>query len=152
MKNAFLPLVCVAFLFTACGNTQKQDKENEAEKTEQAANSVDSAAQDAAMSDANATNAVVETIQANIDNAMSKVALPTFKKENAKIFAELFHKDLSELVNANSTEKANKYIDKLTNLKKDYEKKAAKEKFDAGDKKALDKYVNDLINAVQNAN
>lgn len=152
MKNAFLPLVFVAFLFTSCGNTQKQDQENEKEKTEQAENAAANAVTDEALSDANATDAVIATIQANIDNAMAKVALPKFKKENATLLAELFHKDLSELVNANSTEKADKYIDKLTNLKKDYDKKVAKEKLDANDKIVLDKYVNDLLTAVQQAN
>lgn len=152
MKKVILSTLCLTFLLTSCGNTQKQDKENAAEKTEQAEKSVDNAAVEDAASDQNATNAVVETIQANIDNAMSKIALPKFKKENANILAQLFHKDLSGLVNANSNEKANKYLDKLANLKKDYEKKVAKEKLDANDKAALDKYVNDLLTAVQEAN
>lgn len=152
MKKVILSTLCLTFLLTSCGNTQKQDKENEKEKTEQAENAVENAAVEDAASDQNATNAVVATIQANIDNAMSKVALPKFKKENANLLAELFHKDLSELINANSTAKANKYLDKLETLKKDYEKKVAKEKLDANDKTALDKYVNDLLNAVQQAN
>ncbi|MXO03493.1 hypothetical protein [Flavobacterium sp. HBTb2-11-1] len=151
MKKVIIPILSLAFFLNSCGNTQKKDKQNEERKAEQAEKSIDNAAIDQEMSNENAANAVVESIQANIDKAMSKVALPKFSKLNATILAEEFHKDLSELVNTNSNEKANKYADKLDSLRKTYEKKVTDKKLDPKDKATLDKYVNDLLTAVQNA-
>ncbi|NIG56639.1 hypothetical protein [Chitinophaga sp. Cy-1792] len=143
-------LVFAGSLAVACGNPQKQDARNAESKANEAAQSAAASEVQQAASDANAVNAVKAAIQSNINDAMSKIAMPDFKKNNAKSFANDFHKYLSELVNANSGKKAGEYMDKLTALRQEYDKKA--DKLDPADKEKLKKYVNDMLNAVQNAN
>ncbi|MBS7253007.1 hypothetical protein [Flavobacterium branchiicola] len=147
-KNIVLATAMAAMLFS-CKDTQKQDEQNAQEKTEQAVDAAELSTEQEEASDVNAVTAVTNAIQANIDQAMSKIAMPKFTKNNAKSLAESFHKDLSGLVNANSGKKATEYANKLTALKDEYNKKIAKEKIDANDKKSLDKYVVDLLQAVQ---
>ncbi|MFB6456360.1 hypothetical protein ACE38W_13900 [Chitinophaga sp. Hz27] len=143
-------LVFAASLAVACGNPQKQDEKKAEQKANEAAQSAGAAAAHQAASDVNAVNAVTAAIQSNINTAMSKIAMPDFKKNNAKSIAEDFHKYLSELINANSGKKAGEYMDKLTALRQEYDKKA--DKLDPEDKEKLKKYVGDMLNAVQNAN
>ncbi|MGX5819601.1 hypothetical protein ACWKWU_15500 [Chitinophaga lutea] len=145
-------LMAALLLGAACQNPQKQDAKAAEEKAKEAAKAAEASAVQGAASEANAVNAAVATIQSNINDAMSKIALPEFKKNNAKNLALDFHKYLSNLVNANSGKKASEYMDKLSELREEYHKKVAAEKLDASDKAALEKYVKDMLTAVETAN
>lgn len=152
MKKLFYLLFAGLTIASACQNTQQKDEKAAREKANEAVNAADASAAQQAASDSNAVNAVVAAIQSNIDHAMSKIAMPDFQKANARSLAEDFHKYLSKLVNTNSGKKANEYMDKLNDLKKEYDKKVTDEKLDPADKKKLEKYISDMLSAVENAN
>lgn len=151
MKLLNYCLVAALCFGAACQNPQKQDEKKAEEKATEAAQSADASAMHDAAADANAANAAVAAVQSAINDAMSKVAVPDFKKANAKNLALDFHKYLSDLVNTNSGKKASEYMDKLTALKEEYNKKVAAEKIDPEDKTKLEKYYNELMTAVQTA-
>ncbi|RFS20468.1 hypothetical protein DVR12_18020 [Chitinophaga silvatica] len=151
MKLVHYCLLAALFVGAACQNPQKHDEKMAEQKADEATQSAQASAMHEAASDANAANAAVAAVQSAINAAMSKIPMPEFKKNNAKMLAEDFHKYLSELVNANSGKKAGEYMDKLNSLRDEYNKKVAAEKIDAEDKAKLEKYYNDMINAVQTA-
>ncbi|MFB6453938.1 hypothetical protein ACE38W_01605 [Chitinophaga sp. Hz27] len=152
MKSAGYFLMLALAATVACQNPQKHDEREAEKKANEAARSEQEAATADADRTASGAAAENETIVANIDAAMAKIAVPHFKKENAKRMADEFHKYLSDLVNTNSDQKGNQYVDKLDALKRDYEKKLAAEKLDPDDLKQLHKYVDDLVYAVEHAN
>ncbi|WP_157760693.1 hypothetical protein [Chitinophaga caeni] len=152
MKRAVISVMFGAVMFLACENPQKHDEKQAEKKANEAAQAAESAAEHAKASTENAAAAAVATIQMNINNAMAAIPMPDFKTKTAKNLAEEFHGLLSKLVNANSGKKAGEYVDKLKELKEDYDKKVAKEKLDPADKMLLDTYVKNMLNAVQNAN
>jgi hypothetical protein len=151
MRLSHYFLAAALLVGASCQNPQKHDEKLAEEKANEAAQSAEASAMHEAASDANATNAAVAAVQSAINDAMSKIAMPDFKKANAKTMANDFHKYLSELVNANSGKKAGEYMDKLSALRDEYDKKAAAEKLDPEDQAKLKKYVADLIGAVQSA-
>ncbi|MBV8256122.1 MAG: hypothetical protein JO154_26240 [Chitinophaga sp.] len=152
MKPAGYFLVLAATLAVACQNPQKHDEKEAVKKANEAAENARNAAASQAASDVSAVNAATAAIQANIDAAMAKIAVPDFKKQNAKSLALEFHKYLSDLINTNSGRKAKEYMDKIEDLKKDFEKKEAAAKLDPEDQTKLRKYVNDMVVAVEQAN
>jgi len=144
-------LVAALCLGAACQNPQKHDEKMADEKAKEATQSAEASAMHDAAANANAANAAVAAVQSAINDAMSKVPMPDFKKANAKNLAQDFHKYLSDLVNTNSGKKASEYMDKLTSLKDEYNKKVAEQKIDPEDKTKLETYYNALISAVQTA-
>ncbi|NIG54846.1 hypothetical protein [Chitinophaga sp. Cy-1792] len=152
MKSAGYFLALAVALAGACQNPQKHDeKESEKKAYEAAKSEQESIDADAARTE-NGAAAENEMIVANIDAAMARIPLPQFKNEDTKRMAEKFHKYLSNLVNANSDQKGNQYVDKLEALKKDYEKEVTAAKLDPDDLKKLHTYVDDLVYAVEHAN
>ncbi|MBV7530714.1 hypothetical protein [Chitinophaga sp. sic0106] len=152
MKKVVLSLAVLMAFAVACQNPQKHDEKKAEEKAGEAIESAEKAAAAQAASDANAVQAATAAVQANINAAMATVAMPEFKKANARSLANDFHKYLSDLVNTNSGKKAAEYADKLQDLKKEYDKKVDAEKLDPDDKAKLQKYVGDMLQAVQSAN
>lgn len=153
MKQYFIFFIAgVAISFTACNNSPQEKAENKAEK---AVNHAEEAANLAVNQEkAAVVNAAVAVIYANIasaNEAVSKVLMPTFEKNESKELAKSLGDLIVKRINATTQEDTIKLDSKISDERTKIGQKAVENKISVADKDAVLKYGDDMIAAAKAA-